>query len=274
MLKQRVLTGIVLLALVLVVILWLPPQGFALCMGAVVLLAAREWTHLAALPGRGLRLAYVALVAAALPLLYFQPELQRRLLLAAGCLWWVYAYFLVRRYPDLSRWWDGRWLPALAGLLVLLPAWSALLSLRASQHHELLLLLLLGLVAAADIGAYFSGKAFGRRKLAPAVSPNKTWEGFAGGMLASCLLAVLVLAGSGLAGEFSTTVLLKILAVALSVAVISVVGDLFESMIKRRVGVKDSGTLLPGHGGVLDRVDSIVAALPLFTITLDWLLVA
>lgn len=274
MLMQRILTGMVLLWLVLAVILWLPPLWFKVCMGGVIVIGAWEWTRLAGLQGQGTRLAYVALVIVALPLLQAQPEAQRRLLLAAGCLWWVYAYFLVRRYPALSKLWDQRWLPALAGLFVLLPGWTALLTLRAAEQYQVLLLLLLAMVAAADIGAYFCGKAFGKHKLAPQVSPNKTWEGFAGGMGASCLVALAIVAGTGLAGSLSLGVVVKIVAVALSVAVISVVGDLFESMVKRRAGVKDSGSLLPGHGGVLDRIDSITAALPLFTVTLDWLLTA
>lgn len=270
MLKQRLLTGIALVILVLVVVLWLPQPGFLLCMAAVVLMGAWEWSRLAGLQSRSLRAAYTGLVLLALPLLLAQSMEQRRLVLAAGCLWWVYAYFLVRRYPALGAAWNGRWLPALSGLLVLLPGWSALVALREAPQHAVLLLLLLALVAAADIGAYFSGRAFGRHKLAPQVSPNKTWEGFAGGMLGSAVVALLVVATTGLAGAMSPATVLRVLAVALSVAVISVVGDLFESMIKRRAGVKDSGSLLPGHGGVLDRIDSVTAALPLFAVTVDW----
>jgi phosphatidate cytidylyltransferase len=270
MLKQRLLTAIVLVALVLGVIIWLPPQWFLACMAAVILQGAWEWTRLAGIINVKARLAYVALVLAALPLLYIQDESQRRLLLVAGCLWWVYAYFLVRRYPALGALWQTSWLPGVAGLLVLLPGWSALISLRSSGEHVALILLLLGMVAAADIGAYFSGRAFGRHKLAPLVSPNKTWEGFAGGMFCSCLVALGFVLSTDMGSSPSPVLLLKVLAAALSVAVVSVVGDLFESMVKRMAGVKDSGSLLPGHGGVLDRIDSITAALPLFTITLSW----
>lgn len=274
MLKQRVFTGIVLVALVLGALVWLPAQWFLAGMGMVILVGAWEWTRLAGLQDRRARIGYVALVLVLLPLLHAQDEAQRRLLLVAGCLWWVYAYFLVRRYPALGTLWQNRWLPAVAGLLVLLPGWSALVSLSASGEHVALILLLLGMVAAADIGAYFSGRAFGRRKLAPQVSPNKTWEGFAGGMVCSCLVALAFVVATESGGVLTPLLLLKVLAAALSVAVVSVVGDLFESMVKRMAGVKDSGTLLPGHGGVLDRIDSIAAALPLFTVTLNWFVVA
>lgn len=274
MLKQRLLTGIVLVALVLGAIIGLPQPWFLACMGVVILLGAWEWTRLAGLQDPKARLAYVAVVLVALPLLYAQDEPQRRILLAAGCLWWVYAYFLVRRYPALGALWDRRWLPAVAGLMVLLPGWAALVSLRASDDYVALILLLLGMVAAADIGAYFAGRAFGRRKLAPQVSPNKTWEGFAGGMCMSCLTAVGFVYFADVGAPLTPLLLLKVVAAALSVAVVSVVGDLFESMIKRMAGMKDSGSLLPGHGGVLDRLDSIAAALPLFTITLNWFVAA
>jgi phosphatidate cytidylyltransferase len=274
MLKQRVVTAIVLLALVLGVIAGLPPAGFLVCMGAVILLGAWEWTRLAGLASPAARIMYVALVAVLLPLLYLQEPVQRRFFLAAGCLWWVYAYFLVRRFPALGRLWQQRWLPCIAGLLVLLPGWSALVALRASPHYLALILLMLALVAAADIGAYFAGRAFGRHKLAPHVSPNKTWEGFAGGMCASCLVALAFVTWADTGLPLAPLLLLKVLAAALSIAVVSVVGDLFESMVKRMAGVKDSGSLLPGHGGVLDRIDSITAALPLFTLTLNWFVVA
>jgi phosphatidate cytidylyltransferase len=270
MLKQRLLTAIVLVAVFLVGILWLPPVWFLACVAAVILQGAWEWTRLAGIVRARARLAYVALVLVALPLLYMQEEYGRRMILVAGCLWWVYAYFLVRRYPSLGALWESSWLRGVAGLLVLLPGWSALVALRGSGEHVALILLLLGMVAAADIGAYFSGRAFGRHKLAPLVSPNKTWEGFAGGMLCTCLVAVAFVLTTEMGSSPSPVLLLKVLAAALSVAVVSVVGDLFESMVKRMAGVKDSGSLLPGHGGVLDRIDSITAALPLFTITLSW----
>lgn len=270
MLKQRIFTGILLGVGFLAAVLWLPAQWFLLCMGAVILAGAWEWARLAGWQDWRTRAAYTVLVLAVMPLLAAQDPAQRRFLLLAGCLWWVYAYFLIRRYPAVGVLWSRPWLPALAGLFVLLPGWSALVALRESAQHVALILLLIGLVAAADIGAYFAGRRFGRRKLAPSVSPNKTWEGFAGGMLLSAVVALgfVILTGAG--GGPTLTLLLKVLLTALSIAIISVVGDLFESMLKRMAGLKDSGRLLPGHGGVLDRIDSIAAALPLFTLALHW----
>jgi phosphatidate cytidylyltransferase len=148
------------------------------------------------------------------------------------------------------------------GFLVLVPAGLGLVHLvRLLPDGRLLLLYLLVLIAAADVGAYFGGRAFGRRKLAPHVSPGKTWEGFAAGMLASIIIAAL---GAALFDQ----PFWPWLALCLLVAVVSVIGDLTESMFKRHVGLKDSGTLLPGHGGVLDRIDSLTAAAPTFLLGL------
>jgi phosphatidate cytidylyltransferase len=122
------------------------------------------------------------------------------------------------------------------------------------------------LVWGADIGAYFSGKAFGKKKLAPRVSPGKSWEGLYGGLAASLAITLVV----GLQQGWSTLSVLLALAGAALVVLISVVGDLTESMFKRQSGIKDSSNLLPGHGGVLDRIDSLTAAIPLFA-TLLWL---
>lgn len=268
MLKQRILTAFVLLALVLTAIFYFSPLWFAAFVALVIIIGAWEWSMLAGLKTVPLRLAYVAVVILAMYGCYLQQSAQRELLLIAACLWWVLAYFLIRRYPVISSFWESPYTLSVAGLLVLLPSWSALLTLRASEHHTGLILLLLGMVAAADIGAFFSGRAFGKYKLAPKVSPNKTWEGFAGGMICSSLTAFVVLYFAPTVEPLSVGLLLKILAAALSVAILSVVGDLYESMIKRQAGVKDSGTILPGHGGILDRIDSITAALPIFVLAL------
>src|SRR5690606_26155727 len=138
------------------------------------------------------------------------------------------------------------------------------------QNHAVLVLLLL--VAAADIGAYFAGRAFGSHKLAPNVSPNKTRARLAGGVLLCCLLALAVWFWWPPPGQGGLMPARRVLASALSLAVFSVVGDLFESMIKRQAGIKDSGSILPGHGGVLDRLDSVTAGLPLYALALPWVL--
>lgn len=268
MLKQRVVTAIVLVALMLTAIFYFPPLWFSAFVALIIIQGAWEWSALAGIKTRILRFSYLLVVILAMGLCYRQTSSQRELLLLAGCLWWVLAYFLIRRYPSINLLWKHPLALSVVGLMVLLPGWSALLSLRSSPHYVALIMLLLGMVAAADIGAYFTGRAFGKTKLAPQVSPNKTWEGFFGGMFCSCLLAMLVLYFSHALPVMTALLVLKILAAALSVAILSVVGDLFESMIKRQANVKDSGSLLPGHGGVLDRIDSITAALPLFVLAL------
>jgi phosphatidate cytidylyltransferase len=159
----------------------------------------------------------------------------------------------------------GRALTAVAGLVALLPAWLAMATLWRSepQGRELLLLSLL-VVVAADVGAYFAGHALGRVKLAPRVSPGKTWEGLLGGLAAAALMTS---AGALLLGQ----PVARAASLGLAVGAMSVVGDLTESMFKRSAGLKDSGSLLPGHGGVLDRVDSVAAAAPLFLLGAGWL---
>ena len=273
MLKLRIITGLVLGAVVLGLLLLLPPAAFLAFAALALLVAAHEWSSLVFAPGWGPGAAYVVLVAGLMGLLWTQDARQREIVLLAGCLWWVFAFYLIRRYPALGAHWRHPALLAAVGLLVLLPGWTALLHLADSPWHAGGILLLLALVAAADIGAYFSGRAFGRHKLAVNVSPNKTWEGFAGGMVLCTVLAVLAWWLWRPVDSAAGSLLPRVVASALSVAVFSVVGDLFESMVKRQAGVKDSGTLLPGHGGVLDRIDSLSAALPLYALALGWVLV-
>ncbi|MNT38098.1 Phosphatidate cytidylyltransferase [compost metagenome] len=182
------------------------------------------------------------------------------LVLVLGVLWWGAATVLVLGYPETSRYWGGTLGKLVIGLLILLPAWQGLVLFKQWPLANWLILAVMVLVWAADIGAYFSGKAFGKRKLAPQVSPGKSWEGLVGGLLASLLIT----AGVGLYRGWIGSELLLALAGAALVVLVSVVGDLTESMFKRQSGIKDSSNLLPGHGGVLDRIDSLTAAIPLF----------
>lgn len=273
MLKQRVITGIALALGALLALLLLPPLALALLLAAAALVALWEWSDLAGLSGRGIRALYCLLAAAAMfgltqlaglftavPRLWVVAEI-----LAAAALFWFVALWWVAGFPDSSRRWSAVWVRAAMGWLVLLPAWFALVWLRLQPQGQWLILVLLALVAAADIGAYFSGRALGRRKLAPAVSPGKSWEGFWGGVVAALLLVALpawwLLWAPAL-------VLPALLAVAALTVLASVLGDLVESMLKRQRGVKDSGALLPGHGGVMDRLDSLSAAAPIFALGL------
>lgn len=259
MLKQRIITALVLLPIALGGFFLLDGGAFALFIGLVVSLGAWEWARLAGLGAQPARVGYAALVAALLFGLYQVPALAPWVL-AAGILWWVAATLLVLGYPASSRYWGGSVGKLVIGLLILLPAWQGLVLFKQWPLANWLILAVMVLVWAADIGAYFSGKAFGKRKLAPAVSPGKSWEGLIGGLCTSLLITL----GVGIFRGWAGGELLAGLLGAALVVLISVVGDLTESMFKRQSGIKDSSNLLPGHGGVLDRIDSLTAAIPMF----------
>lgn len=271
MLKQRVITGTLLAAGALLAITLLPPLVLVLALALVMLLACWEWSDLAALENRLARGAYCVVAACAIAglLVLTQPfdnlpNLNAvRMVLIVAALWWGVALALVKTFPRSAPFWNATAVRLLMGLLVLLPAWLGLAYLRAQPNGEWKIVFLLGLVAAADIGAYFSGSAFGKRKLAPTVSPGKSWEGFWGGLALSMVLALVVWRW-----YWDSLPLLAWLLVVAFTVLASVLGDLLESMIKRQRGVKDSGNLLPGHGGVLDRLDSISAAAPIFALGL------
>jgi phosphatidate cytidylyltransferase len=259
-LRTRIITAAVLIGLLLVVILWLPPVATKVAMTAVVLAGAWEWSaflRLQAVPGR---ILYVCVVGACLAALW------RLTLAAPACLlllvvalaWWVAALLWVVFAPRRAASWSA----ALAGLLALAPAWVALVRLRIDvPRGAQWLLFALCLVWAADIGAYFAGRSFGRIRLAPLVSPGKTWEGVLGGLLLAALVA---LWGS----RWFAVPMLPFVGLCLGVVAFSIVGDLTESLLKRFAGLKDSGTLFPGHGGVMDRIDSLTSALPMLLLGL------
>ncbi|MWV17682.1 phosphatidate cytidylyltransferase [Pseudomonas sp. L-22-4S-12] len=265
MLKQRIITALLMLPVVLCGFFLLDGGLFALFIGAVVTLGAWEWARLAGFAGQAQRVAYAAAVAALLYGLYLAPALAPWLL-GAAVLWWLLATLLVLSYPASSRYWGGLPGKLLIGLLILLPAWQGLVLLKQWPQANLLIIAVMVLVWGADIGAYFAGKTFGKRKLAPRVSPGKSWEGLYGGLLASLLITAVV----GLQQGWQGKGFVLAMAGAALVVLISVVGDLTESMFKRQSGFKDSSNLLPGHGGVLDRIDSLTAAVPVFAVLL-WL---
>jgi phosphatidate cytidylyltransferase len=268
MLKQRIITAFFLFLVLLLSVLVFSTVGFQLFIGLALTLAAWEWSRLSGLQAAAGRMLYLLVFLGLLYLIrrYQEPS---GIIISIGIFWWLLAFVMIKVYPASTHIWHRAPLLLGMGLIVLLPSWLSLLHLRDSPDFRQYVFLFFALVAAADIGAYFSGKKFGRHKLSPAVSPNKTWEGFAGGLFACCLVL-----WTGLfiidPADFplnAVSVLKGTLGAAL-LASYSVVGDLFESMMKRQANVKDSGTLLPGHGGVLDRIDSMTAALPLYT----WLL--
>ncbi|WP_312761510.1 phosphatidate cytidylyltransferase [Stutzerimonas balearica] len=265
MLKQRIITAAILLPIALIGFFLLEGLAFAIFIGVAVTLGGWEWARLAGFSSQSVRIGYAAGVALLLAVLYANPALAAWVL-AAAIAWWVFATFLVLGYPQSRRYWGGAGGSLAFGFLVLLPAWQALVLLKQWPMGNWLIVAVMVLVWVADIGAYFSGRRFGRRKLAPEVSPGKSWEGLFGGLVASLLVTV----GVGLYRDWAPRELVLALLGAAVVVLISVIGDLTESMFKRNAGIKDSSQLLPGHGGVMDRIDSLTAAVPVFAVLL-WL---
>ena len=258
-LTLRIITAVILAAAVLTVVFAFPGQPTLIFFTAMLLIGAWEW---AGFCGCGIvqRCAYAAVaIGIGAAALAAGGETGRLLLLAAPG-WWLLTALVLWRLPIRYN----PVLVALAGYVVLLLAWLALLALFSRASGPWLFVWLALIVAAADIGAYFTGKAFGRRKLAPELSPGKTLEGLAGGLLAATALAV---AGSQVAGVPLWPALLW----GPLLAAVSVVGDLTVSAFKRNAGLKDTGRILPGHGGIMDRVDSLVAAAPFFVVILSFL---
>ena len=297
MLKQRIITGIVLAAGLLSALVWLSNHALMVVLALVLLIGAWEWAGLSGLVEPVWRLFYVAFIAAVLVVLWllsgqadaellrldvrFEVRLNPLWIIAAGGLWWVLALGCVVTYPGSARLWGQRGLELLMGVLVLVPALFAVNELIQVAQSRFWVLLVVLIVASADIGAFFAGRRFGRRRLAAQVSPGKTLEGLAGGLCAVILLfvavagfvtqtetgqAIIEQSGSSALTEMTGVIYLQWLIVVLVTSLASVLGDLNESMVKRHRGVKDSGKLLPGHGGVLDRVDSLTAALPVFVL--------
>ncbi|ROR32219.1 phosphatidate cytidylyltransferase [Inmirania thermothiophila] len=257
---RRLLTAAVLLPLTVAAILGLPTVWLALPFVLVTAGAGWEWARLTGLAGAAAA-AYAAAVAAGVAALLVAGEGAVRLVAWLALAWWLAAAVLVVRYPGPGRMRRAVWGWRAAGLLVLVPACAAALAVHGRPGGAGLLLYLLVVVWAADSGAYLVGRRWGRHRLIPRVSPGKTWEGLAGGVLAA-MAAALAAAAAGLGGGPSW------FALTLAVALSSVVGDLLESLVKRERGVKDSGGLLPGHGGLLDRIDSITAAAPVYLVGL------
>ena len=269
MLKTRILTAVVLIPLVLFALFGLGARGWGVVTLAIVVLAAGEWAGLSRFGQIGSLLFVVATLLIGAGLLFATaggfsadqgwPELVVVLVCGAATLFWV-----LIAPPWLYFGWrvESQPLLALVGLLLLIATWVAVVQVRVRSPG--LLLALMAVVWVADTAAYFTGRRFGRHKLAPSISPGKTWEGVYGGLVAVALyaLALLAFAPGQLAHEVTARAAVAWVAVALLLVIMSIVGDLFESHMKRQRGVKDSGRLLPGHGGVLDRIDALIAAMP------------
>lgn len=263
-LLRRVLTAAVLLAVFLGALLLLDRRLFALLLALVLVLAGLEWGRLAGLGARAALVYGVAigLLGSAIAWVPGPGGASRDALLGAGAVFWL---LLVPVWLRHGVGQSGRTLLALAGFLALTLAGFAALSLPPGH-----LLLVLGLAWIADTAAYFAGNAFGRRHLAPSISPGKTWEGVAGAVGACLIYAIIcALPGAPLGPYVQGATWAPYLAGAALLCGVSIVGDLFESGLKRRAGAKDSGALLPGHGGVLDRIDSVMPTLPIAAMLLN-----
>ncbi len=273
MLKQRVITGIVLILLIAAGIGFLPNNLFGLfALVFIVGLGAWEWAGLTGCyrPEKRM-LGTLMILVASVPLIFFQLPSEQLLWVSVPI--WLAIVLALFFYPRNAGFYKKHPLfMRVLGIFVLIPAWYALFKLHGAEglHYPGFVYVgyLISLTAIADTAAYFSGRKFGKSKLAPALSPGKTREGLYGALVATGLWALLCAYWLAIPAESRVYFIL----LSLGVVLISVAGDLFESLLKREAGVKDSGHLLPGHGGILDRIDSILAAAPLFTLGLLWLM--
>jgi len=280
LLKQRILTALLLIPVALYAVFLLPLWGFSLFIQAVIMLGAWEWSPLMGVTKKSGRIAYTVAVGVIIgglsllvpyqhlwtdgsldPLIYYT--------ILVGGIWWVCALALIVNYPSSRRLWSRtRSIVGLFGLLIFVPTWAALVTVRSINidvqpyFGGWVVLFILLLVWAADVGAYFAGVRYGRNKMMPAVSPGKTMEGLCGGISLAFVVMMVVSHWTKIPADQFTGYYLT----GLFTVVASVFGDLNESMFKRAAGVKDSGSILPGHGGILDRIDSLTAAVPIFTL--------
>lgn len=269
----RVATALVLMPIVVCGVLLLPTPYLAVIFAAIALLGGLEWTRLAGIHSIAGKISYLALLAVLLWLfnLLLAYPLPANLFFTATGIWWIAVVFFLFRVRELAVD-DDRISPlrAAAGLLVLTSTSVAIVAIHgAGEAGPKLLVFLLVLIWVADSGAYFSGLQWGRTKLAPIISPGKTREGLYGALAGALLCGFLLYWLLGAEEGLFPAILLSMLT-----ALFSVAGDLLESVFKRKAGIKDSGNLLPGHGGVLDRIDSLTAAAPVFLLGLKLLGVA
>lgn len=281
MFKQRVVTALVLAPLMIIGIFFLPLEQFAFFIALIATLGAWEWANIAGYERRWGRILYaVALFVC----LYISARILRVLpevliyYLFIGALWWLIAFGLVKLYPGGTNLWSSRPIRAVLGFCVLLPMWVGFMHLKVQPESSLLIIFVMLIVWGADTGAYFAGRKWGNSRLAPNVSPGKSWAGFWGGFATTLLITACY--GWGLDTWLRPMTLddfIAMFVIASVTTVVSVLGDLVESMMKRYRGIKDSSSLLPGHGGVMDRIDSMAAAVPVFALCiylLDWGLLA
>jgi len=252
-------------------VLWVPTPWLVALAAVLFLAGLQEWLRLAEIDDALQRTTLLVLNLALMVAIVWASRSSTGFSLVlfqvatvVGVVWWLFAMLWLKHYEFASDHdTHARMFKLAAGTLAVVPAWAALALIHGTEPNgHRWLLVALATIWAADTGAYFAGRKFGKHKLSPRISPNKTVEGFVGGMLAALVVAIV---GGLLAG--ATVAQLPLVAVVIVVTVVfSVVGDLFESLLKRHVGAKDSGDLIPGHGGILDRIDSVLAALPVFAL--------
>ncbi|MFZ9034646.1 MAG: phosphatidate cytidylyltransferase [Francisellaceae bacterium] len=251
--KQRIITGVILGLLVLWAIFGFGSLIFNLCILAILLLGAWEWTQFCGCDKPWSKVIYLVITV----MLIYLSSGYVVLTMVVALLFWIWAVLLLWRYTK-----DQKPTPLMFryvfGFLVIVPLFSAISVLH--QYRPTLLLVLMLIVAFADSGAYFVGRKMGRHKLAPVISPKKSWEGLAGGVVFGGSVGVI----ASLFLNLSLLGHLGMIVMSFLLVIIALVGDLFESMIKRQCGIKDSGTILPGHGGILDRMDSLFSTIPIY----------
>ena len=268
MLKQRVLTALVLLPLVMAANFALPASWFLVILVLVFMLGSREYARLAGFSGNAAGAALLMLQAVLLVVLFMYRQLWNMdilFYLSASCIGWLVMFIRLPLFrPDTQVDNAYRATSLITAIISITTGWFAFSWIRLQPDGSWLILLLLLIVWAADTGAYFAGKTFGKRKLAPNISPGKTREGLLGGLVAAPLVALLAVSLMPISDIDPVNLIL----ISLVTALVSAGGDLLVSLHKRTSGIKDSGNLLPGHGGVLDRIDSLLAAAPFFALAL------
>jgi phosphatidate cytidylyltransferase len=273
MLRQRVITGLLLVFAFLATLVFAPLRVQAVLFALVATAGAWEWANLVGLRSVATRLLYMSFVPASCVLLWSeagvtagQPVAASQPWLAASVLLWSAMLVGLKYYPTGSWLWHQPLVRALMGWIMLTATWLSVMVCLLFNNGSIALFMLILIVAAADIGAYFVGRRFGQHALAEDISPSKTWEGFWGGIV--CVAGLTLLVWQNLPLSHLHLGLGSLLVLGLATAGASVVGDLTLSLLKREVGIKDSGCLLPGHGGILDRLDSICGAAPVYALGL------
>ncbi len=268
MLKQRIITAAILIPIVIGLLFFLPPPAFCILSALFMLAGAAEWVQLMKLSHTVYRLIYLFLMLCTMFALLFVPT---PLILTLTACWWLVALVLVVLYPrGASYWARNKIIKGCMGFMVLIPCWVALNYIRNQDSGIYIMLFLLVLIWGADTAAYFVGKKWGKTKLAPTVSPGKSIQGAIGAVV----FAIVVTAIAGAISQPPAIVLMSAVGLSVTTVLFSILGDLFESAMKREAGVKDSGYILPGHGGILDRIDSLTAAAPIYafgSLVLSWL---